>query len=168
MKPTGKKTGAKPLKAEVQAGTLATNSSGASRTPNAENLLAMCASIPRLQTFSSAIGAAGLKDLLNADGPLTIFAPTDRAFSKMPGDELAQLLSDPTRAAELIRHHVVSGKVAAPRASKARKATPQFGGELRITATDRGYRVDKARIVRTNIRASNGVIHAIDTVLDPG
>jgi uncharacterized surface protein with fasciclin (FAS1) repeats len=159
MKPTGKKTGAKPMKAEVQAGTPATNSSGASRTPNAENLLAMCASIPRLQTFSSAIGAAGLKDLLNADGPLTIFAPTDRAFSKMPGDELAQLLSDPTRAAELIRHHVVS---------KARKATPQFGGELRITATDRGYRVDKARIVRTNIRASNGVIHAIDTVLDPG
>jgi uncharacterized surface protein with fasciclin (FAS1) repeats len=174
MNPTGKQTGAKPSTADVQSGTPAAKKGTAKKgtsyadgLPNADNLLATCESIPRLQAFSSAIGAAGLEDLLNGDGPFTIFAPTDKAFSKMPDDELALLLSDPTRAAELVRHHVVSGRVSAPRASKPRKATPEFGGELKLTATDRGYRVDKARILRTNIRASNGVIHAIDTVLDP-
>ncbi len=170
MKPTGKETGVKPSKAELQSGTRASKprNGKSTRPPNAENLLTMCESTPRLQAFTSAIGAAGLQDLLNGKGPLTIFAPTDVAFSKMPGDELDQLLNDPARVAEMVRHHVVTGRVAAPRASMPRTAMPQFGDELQLTANDGEYQVNHARIVRTNIRASNGVIHAIDTVLDPG
>jgi uncharacterized surface protein with fasciclin (FAS1) repeats len=176
MKPNGKERGAKPSEANghtkangMKPASRPGNGDAASeRSPYAESLLATCASIPRLKAFNSFIGAAGLTELLSGDGPITIFAPTDRAFSKIPGEELAALRGDSTRVAELIRHHVVAGRVKAPRVSKPGKATPEFGEELQLTQTDRGYRVDKARIVKTNIRASNGVIHAIDTVLDPG
>lgn len=140
----------------------------AEESPYAESLLEMCGATPRLQAFTSAIDAAGLAGLLEGDGPLTIFAPTDRAFEKIPGDELAELLGDKERLADLIRHHVVTGRVKAPRATKPRSVTPQFGNELTLTASTGAFHVDEARIVKTNIRAHNGVIHAIDTVLDPG
>lgn len=136
-------------------------------SPYAESLLERCASIPRLQAFSSAVGAAGLADLLRGDGPITIFAPTDRAFEKIPLDERTALLADSARLAELIRHHVINGRVKAPKESKPRSVTPVFGDELTLTASSDGFHVDEARIVKTNIRATNGVIHAIDTVLDP-
>jgi len=179
MKPNGKETGNQRSKAKHSA----TTSNGhapvnASPTrngavadegsPYAESLLDKCASTPRLQAFNAAIGAAGLADLLRGSGPLTIFAPTDRAFDKLPGDERAALLGDAGRLSDLIRHHVVTGRVKAPKAKKPRNVTPQFGDELHLTASDAGFHVDEARIVKTNIRASNGVIHAIDTVLDPG
>jgi len=139
----------------------------ADASPYAESLMERCASIPRLQAFSAAIGTAGLGTLLRGDGPLTIFAPTDGAFDRLPSDQRDALLGDSSRLAELIRHHVVTGRVKAPRATRPRKVTPQFGDDLELTASDRGFHVDKARIVKTNIRASNGVIHAIDRILDP-
>lgn len=138
------------------------------RSPYAESLLEMCASTPRLKAFNSAIGTAGLAELLRGDGPLTIFAPTDRAFDKLPGDERDALLGDTERLTDLILHHVVTGRVKAPKDKKPRSVTPQFGDQLRLTAEAGAYHVDDARIVKTNIRAYNGVIHAIDTVLDPG
>jgi uncharacterized surface protein with fasciclin (FAS1) repeats len=137
-------------------------------SPYAESLLEACASSPRLQAFSSAVGAAGLATLLDGSGPITIFAPTDRAFERMPSAERASLLGDSNRLAEVLRHHVVTGKVSAPRVTKPRKVSPEFGDDLELTRSDRGFHVDKARIVKTNIRAANGVIHAIDRVLDPG
>lgn len=137
------------------------------RSPYAESLVEMSASIPRLQAFTAAIGTAGLGALLRNKGPFTIFAPTDHAFEKIPSDKRAALLGDSERLADLLRHHVVSGRVKAPRVTKPRKVKPEFGEPLKLTASDRGFHVDEARIVKTNIRASNGVIHAIDTVLDP-
>jgi uncharacterized surface protein with fasciclin (FAS1) repeats len=137
-------------------------------SPYAESLLEMSASILRLQAFTAAIGTAGLGELLKDKGPFTIFAPTDKAFDKIPTAERAALLGDSSRLADLLRHHVVSGRVKAPRVKKPRKVTPEFGDDLKLTASDDGFHVDEARIVKTNIRASNGVIHAIDTVLDPG
>ena len=136
-------------------------------SPYAESLEEMSASIPRLQAFTAAISTAGLGALLRAKGPFTIFAPTDHAFDKIPSAERAALLGDSARLADLLRHHVVSGRVKAPRVKKSRKVRPEFGEPLKLTASDKGFHVDEARIVKTNIRASNGVIHAIDTVLDP-
>lgn len=138
-----------------------------SRSPYAESLLERCASSGPLQTFNEAIGAAGLETLLGGPGPLTIFAPTNRAFERIPEKQLTALLNDSKRLAELIRHHVVSGRVKAPRAATPRKVTPEFGNDLELTASEQGFQVDRARIVKTNIRATNGVIHAIDRVLDP-
>jgi uncharacterized surface protein with fasciclin (FAS1) repeats len=136
-----------------------------SDSPYAESLLERFAAHPRLQAFSSAIGTAGLTTLLRGEGPLTVFAPTDRAFQRIPPEQLAALLGDSNRLAELIRHHIVASRVKAPHATKSRSVTPEFGGPLELTATDRGFLVDNARIVKTNIRATNGVIHAIDRVL---
>ena len=185
MKPSTKPNGAPPstAKQHVQADDTPTRNGKApkraartrrtgdrvrqERSPYAESLMERCSSISRLQAFSSAVGVAGLADLLRGDGPLTIFAPTDRAFEKIPLDERTALLGDSVRLAELIRHHVVSGRVKAPRELKPRSATPQFGEDLKLTASADGFHVDEARIVKTNIRATNGVIHAIDTVLDP-
>ena len=136
-------------------------------SPYAESLLDKCASTPRLQAFNAAIGAAGLAELLRGNGPLTIFAPTDRAFEKIPEGQRTALLGDRARLADLIRHHVVSGRVKAPSATNPRSVAPQYGEQLKLTASAEGFHVDTARIVKTNIRATNGVIHAIDTVLDP-
>ena len=158
MKPTKKQTRNTP----------AAGKRNGEDSPYAESLLEACASSPRLQAFSSAIGAAGLATLLDGSGPITIFAPTDRAFERIPSAERASLLGDSSRLAEVLRHHVVTGKVSAPRVTKPRKVTPEFGDDLELTRSDRGFHVGKARIVKTNIRAANGVIHAIDRVLDPG
>jgi uncharacterized surface protein with fasciclin (FAS1) repeats len=177
MKPTRKQTGTNPSAGLTPAD--ATTSEPTSRrarsarkrsnaSPYAESLLEACAAIPRLQAFSAAIGTAGLATLLDGSGPITIFAPTDRAFERIPSDELASLLGDSSRLADVLRHHVVSGRVSAPRVTKPRKVTPEFGDDLELTRNDRGFHVDQARIVKTNIRATNGVIHAIDRVLDPG
>ena len=183
MKPNAKESGSRsssanghPPVSKATAPTRATRKTKAAaagatsdeRSPYAESLLEACKSIPRLQSFTSAIGTAGLADLLSGAGPLTIFAPTDKAFGKMRGGELEALLGDKVRLGEFIRHHVVSGKVSAPRETRPRKVTPQFGEDLPLTRTPQGFRVAEARIVKTNIRASNGIIHAIDRVLDPG
>ena len=138
-----------------------------SESPYTETLLETFATNSRFVTFNAAISTAGLSSLLGGTGPITIFAPTDRAFEKLSTTERASLLGDPAKLAELVRHHVVSGRVKAPQVSAPRTVTPEFGDDLRLTASDGGFHVDEARIVKTNIRATNGVIHAIDSVLDP-
>jgi uncharacterized surface protein with fasciclin (FAS1) repeats len=119
----------------------------------------------RFNTFTTAARNAGLEELLTGDGPFTVFAPTDRAFAKLSTRERDALMADPGRMAEVLRHHVIEGKVKAPRTDEPRTATPLHGADLTITATDGVYHVGAAKLVKTNFRASNGVIHAIDTVL---
>ena len=171
MKNSDKQTGKNPAEGPHRGSTDSTPSlSALSKTdgsPYTESLVEMSATIPRLRAFTAAISTAGLGSLLRNKGPFTIFAPTDKAFEKIPSDERAALLGDSARLADLLRHHVVSGRVKPPRVKRPRKVTPEFGEPLKLTASDRGFHVDEARIVKTNIRASNGVIHAIDTVLDP-
>jgi uncharacterized surface protein with fasciclin (FAS1) repeats len=121
----------------------------------------------RFNTFTTAARTAGLEGLLTGAGPFTVFAPTDRAFAKMPAQERDALMADPGRLAEVLRHHVVEGKVKAPRTDVPRVATPMYGADLELTTTEGVYHVGGAKLVKTNFRASNGVIHAIDTVLMP-
>ena len=125
MKPSTKPNGAPPSSAKPptyetpalkrKAGKSPTGANTGDGTPYAESLLERCDSIPRLQAFRYAVGAAGLADLFRGDGPLTVFAPTDRAFDKIPLDQRTALLADSARLADLIRHHVVNGRVKAPR-----------------------------------------------------
>lgn len=132
-----------------------------------ENVLEIVAATGRFNTFGRAIVAAGLTHQLSGTGPFTVFAPTDKAFAKMPSADLEALLGDKERLTTLLNRHVVSATVRAPR----RKAPAQIvtlGGaahEIRVVSEDGGYQIGDARIVKTNIRAANGVVHAIDTVL---
>jgi uncharacterized surface protein with fasciclin (FAS1) repeats len=135
-----------------------------------ENILQVAAATGRFETLGRAITAAGLTATLSEAGPFTLFAPTDKAFAKMESGDLRALLADRASLLELLGYHLVPAKVRAPR-RRIPSAVTTLGGkelELSVVAEDGGYQVSGARIVKTNIRASNGVIHAIDTVLTPG
>ena len=134
-----------------------------------DNILQIAAATGKFETLGQAIAGAGLTATMSEAGPFTLFAPTDRAFAKMPSEDLQALLADKAKLRELISYHLVPSKVRAPRNRLPSAVTTLDGKqlELSVVAEDGGYRVSGARIVKTNIRASNGIIHAIDTVLTP-
>ena len=134
-----------------------------------DNILQIAAATGKFETLGQAIAGAGLTATMSEAGPFTLFAPTDRAFAKIPSEDLQALLADKGKLRALISYHLVPSKVRAPRKRLPSAVTTLDGKELELSvvAEDGGYRVSGARIVKTNIRASNGVIHAIDTVLTP-
>jgi uncharacterized surface protein with fasciclin (FAS1) repeats len=118
------------------------------------------------KTLLTAIEAAGLTDTLRGDGPFTVFAPTDEAFAKLPKETLDALLQDKAKLTAILTYHVVAGKVLAADVVKLAEARTVQGQSVRISATD-GVRVDNAKVVKTDVPATNGVIHVIDTVIIP-
>jgi uncharacterized surface protein with fasciclin (FAS1) repeats len=132
-----------------------------------QNLLETAAASGRFKIWGRAIRGADLGGLLSEKGPFTLFAPTDEAFAKMPAADLRSLLADKARLRSLVTYHVVASKVRAPRERAPNTATAVDGRQLTLTVEGGYYRVDDAQIVKTNLRASNGVIHAIDSVLVP-
>lgn len=117
-------------------------------------------------TLVAAVKAAGLVDTLKGAGPFTVFAPTDDAFKKLPAGTLDKLLADPEGLKKILLYHVVSGKVMAADVTKMKSAKTVEGSNIRIK-TDGGVMVNNAKVVKTDIVCSNGVIHVIDTVIMP-
>lgn len=117
------------------------------------------------KTLASALGAAGLVETLKGKGPFTVFAPTDEAFAKIPKADLEALLKDKTKLTEILTYHVVPGKVMAADVKAGKVKTVQ-GSDITVTTTG-GVMVDKAKVIKTDITADNGVIHVIDTVIMP-
>ncbi|MCE2657908.1 MAG: fasciclin domain-containing protein [Rubrivivax sp.] len=117
------------------------------------------------KTLATALQAAGLVDTLKGKGPFTVFAPTDEAFAKIPKADLDALLKDKAKLTAVLTYHVVPGTVMA-KDVKAGKVKTVQGGELTV-ATTGGVTVNNAKVVKTDITASNGVIHVIDTVVMP-
>ncbi len=118
------------------------------------------------ETLVVAVQAAGLVETLKGDGPFTVFAPTDEAFAKIPKDQLDALLADREKLTAVLTYHVVPGKVVAADVAGLKSAKTVQGQSLTID-TSEGVQVDGARVVQTDIVASNGVIHVIDTVVMP-
>ena len=121
------------------------------------------------KTLAKALEAAGLVQTLKGSGPFTVFAPTDEAFAKLPAGTLENLLK-PEQQAELRRiltYHVVSGKVMAADVVKMTSAKAVSGDTITVMTRDGRVHVDKASVVKTDIAASNGVIHVIDAVILP-
>lgn len=118
------------------------------------------------ETLLAAIEAAGLTDTLRGDGPFTVFAPTDEAFAKLPKDTLDALLKDRARLASILTYHVVPGKVLAADVVKLTEAKTVQGQRVRVAKAG-GVTVDGAKVVKTDVPATNGVIHIIDTVIMP-
>jgi uncharacterized surface protein with fasciclin (FAS1) repeats len=119
----------------------------------------------QFKTLATALQAAGLVETLKGKGPFTVFAPTDEAFAKIPKADLDALLKDKAKLTALLTYHVVPGKVMA-KDVKAGKVKTVQGSELTV-ATMGGVTVDNAKVIKTDIGASNGVIHVIDTVVLP-
>jgi uncharacterized surface protein with fasciclin (FAS1) repeats len=120
-------------------------------------------------TLAKALTAADLVNTLKGAGPFTVFAPTDAAFAKLPAGALDNLLKPENKAMlrRVLTYHVVPGSVMAADVVKMKSAKAVSGDLLSIEATGNSVLVDKAHVVKTDIMASNGVIHVIDTVLLP-
>ena len=118
-------------------------------------------------TLAKALEVAGLIDTLKGDGPFTVFAPTDAAFAKLPAGTVEALLKDPAKLKSILLYHVVSGKVTAADVVKLKSAKTVQGSSAKIMVRKGKVMVDKANVVKTDIMASNGVIHVIDTVILP-
>jgi uncharacterized surface protein with fasciclin (FAS1) repeats len=134
--------------------------------PN-KNLLETAAASGFFKTLGQALEATHLDDMLNEPGPFTVFAPTDEAFAKLPPADLQALLSDRPKLRSVLTHHIVAAKVRAPRERVPNTATSVDGRKLTMTVDHGFYKVNDVQIVKTNLRASNGLIHAIDSVLLP-
>jgi uncharacterized surface protein with fasciclin (FAS1) repeats len=119
----------------------------------------------QFKTLATALQAAGLVETLKGKGPFTVFAPTDEAFAKIPKADLDALLKDKAKLTAVLTYHVVPGKVMA-KDVKAGKVKTVQGSELTV-ATMGGVTVDNAKVIKTDIGATNGVIHVIDTVVLP-
>lgn len=117
------------------------------------------------KTLVAAVQAAGLVDTLKGAGPFTVFAPTDAAFAKIPKATLDALLKDKAALSKILTYHVVSGKVMAKDVKPGMVKSVQ--GQDITLATAGGVTVNGAKVVAADVAASNGVIHAIDTVIMP-
>jgi uncharacterized surface protein with fasciclin (FAS1) repeats len=123
----------------------------------------------QFKTLASAIQAAGLVDTLKGDGPFTVFAPTDEAFAKLPDGTLENLLKPENKdqLVAILTYHVVPGKVEAADVVKMDEAKTVNGKMVDITVEGDTAMVNNAKVTKTDIPASNGVIHVIDTVILP-
>ena len=120
-------------------------------------------------TLVSAVQAAGLVETLKGDGPFTVFAPTDKAFEKFWPETLKNLLKpeNKDKLRMLLTYHVIPGKVIAKKAKKLGTAEPLSGGSFELSVKNNNLFINYAKVVKANIKTSNGIIHAIDSVLIP-
>jgi uncharacterized surface protein with fasciclin (FAS1) repeats len=133
----------------------------------AKDIVDTAVSAGTFNTLAAALKAADLIGTLKGAGPFTVFAPTDEAFAKLPKGTLDALLKDPAKLKGILLYHVVSGKVMASDVAKMKSAGSVQGSAIPITVTGSKVMVDNANVVKTDIMASNGVIHVIDTVILP-
>ena len=131
------------------------------------DIVDVAASAGTFNTLLAAAKAAGLVDTLKSAGPFTVFAPTDDAFAKLPAGTIDKLLADPDKLKTILLYHVVSGEVTADQVVKLSNATTVEGSDVQIKVNGSKVMVDNATVLKTDVMASNGVIHVIDTVMIP-
>ena len=141
---------------------------GASARPAADgNIVQTASSAGSFKTLLALATQAGLADDLASPGPLTVFAPTDAAFRKVPAATLRKLRANPALLRRVLLYHVVSGNVTAAKVVKLRSAKTLAGPSVRVRVTGKTVRINTARVTTANVKATNGVIHVIDRVLLP-
>ena len=130
----------------------------------AADIVDTATSAGQFETLVAAVKASGLVETLKGDGPFTVFAPTDEAFSKLPDGTVENLLKpeNKQKLIDILTFHVVPGKIMSGDLLTTTEATTVNGKKAPI-----GLRVGDANVVMADVRASNGVIHVIDTVLIP-
>jgi transforming growth factor-beta-induced protein len=137
--------------------------------PASDSIPAVADKAGTFKTLLAAVKAAGLVETLSGEGPFTVFAPTDEAFAKIPASALSDLLKPENKAklASILKYHVVAGRVYSEAAVAAKSAPTVQGASVKISTNDKGAFVNDAKIIATDIDASNGVIHVIDSVIMP-
>jgi transforming growth factor-beta-induced protein len=137
--------------------------------PSGDDIVATASKAGGFKTLLAAAKAAGLAEALTGKGPFTVFAPTDEAFAKLPEGTVATLLKPENKAklAAILKYHVVSGRVYSEDALAAKKAKTLQGSEIHISVSGGKAKINDANLVTTDLDASNGVIHVIDSVILP-
>ena len=125
--------------------------------------------IDGFKTLVAAVKAAGLVETLSGKGPFTVFAPTDEAFAKLPEGTLEDLLKpeNKEKLVAILTYHVVPGTVMAKDVVKLTEAKTVQGSNVKVKVKDGTVMIDKAKVVKTDVKSSNGVIHVIDKVILP-
>jgi len=142
----------------------------AADTATAEkNIVETAVGAGSFKTLVAAVKAAGLVEALSGKGPLTVFAPTDEAFAKLPKGTVESLLKPENKAklVAILKYHVVAGDYPAAKVLQSDELKTLEGQSLAVSSNDGGAFVNKSKIVKTDIDCSNGVIHVIDSVLMP-
>lgn len=137
-------------------------------TEATKTIVEIAASDSNFQTLVAAVKAAGLVETLSSDGPFTIFAPTNEAFAALPKGTLDKLLKPENKEAlqKILTYHVVSGAVKSTDLKSGDVDTVQ-GSSVNVKVKDDGISVNKSKVIKADIKGSNGIIHVIDTVLLP-
>lgn len=123
----------------------------------------------QFSTLAAALSAAGLVDTLKGPGPFTVFAPTDEAFAKLPAGTIENLLKPENKAqlTAVLTYHVVPGSVMASDVVRLKQAKTVNGQAVSVKTQGKAVMINEAKVTATDIKASNGVIHVIDTVILP-
>lgn len=142
--------------------------SSCSSTKESKDIVAVAAGAGSFNTLVAAVKAAGLVETLQGAGPFTVFAPTDEAFAKLPAGTVESLLKpeNKQKLIAILTYHVVPGKVMAADV-KTMQAGTVNGQKLSLVVANGGVSVNDAKVIATDVAASNGVIHVIDTVVLP-
>lgn len=168
-------TAATPMAPSTMAPAMSSPAAPTSAMKASADIVDTAVAAGNFKTLATALTAAGLVDTLKGPGPFTVFAPTDAAFAKLPAGTLDTLLKEPKgKLAEILKYHVISGKVMAADVVKLNgqkvktvqgaEITVQVAGGMVVLVDATGQKVN---VVTTDIAASNGVIHVIDAVLLP-
>jgi uncharacterized surface protein with fasciclin (FAS1) repeats len=131
------------------------------------DILETAANEGSFKTLLSALEAAGLLDILKSPGPFTVFAPTDEAFAKVPEDTMASWMENIPKLKQILTYHVLFGDVRTDNFVEIDSAETVEGGIMSIDSIDDGFKVNDAKVLKTDILTDNGVIHVIDSVLVP-
>jgi uncharacterized surface protein with fasciclin (FAS1) repeats len=156
--------------AAVAVGALASAPSGASPAAPAtakSNIVETAVAAGNFDTLVSLVKDAGLAETLSAKGPYTVFAPTDAAFKKVPKKTLKALGNDKAMLKSVLLYHVAEGRLPAKRVIKRSSIKTLNGQRVRVRVARGNVFVNKSKVVTADVRASNGVIHAVNRVLIP-
>ena len=141
---------------------------GSAATPAArKNIVQTAIAAGQFKTLVKLVGVAGLASALQGSTKLTVFAPTDAAFAKVPARTLTALLANKAKLRAVLLYHVVKGEVPAAKVVKLKSAKTLEGSSVKITLARGSVYVNQAKVIKANVFASNGVIHVINSVLVP-
>lgn len=143
------------------------NATDHGKSTNTKDIVETALDAGTFNTLATALTEAGLVDALKGDGPFTVFAPNDEAFKKLPKGTLESLLKDKEALKKILLYHVVSGNVTAKDVVKLSKATTLSGQDVKIKVTGKTVKINNSKVIAADVKAKNGVIHVIDTVLMP-
>jgi uncharacterized surface protein with fasciclin (FAS1) repeats len=128
------------------------------------NIVETATAANSFKTLMTAVKAAGLMETLSGPGPFTFFAPSDDAFAKLPKADVQELLKNAPKLKRVLNYHVVAGKMMAVDVAKLGTVKTLEGQSVGI-ASNKGVKINDAKVIKTDINCDNGVIHVIDTVL---